>query len=224
MIDPKISLIHATPLAMKPITTAFESLWPQAQLMNLLDDRLGQDLAQAGSLNDVMVTRMVSLAQYAKTSGAQGILFTCSAFGAAIDEAKHVVGLPTLKPNEAMFDEALDICALSPQACRIGLLTTFAPAEKSMYEELVAAKEQRGVSVQIVSACAHGAMEALNAGDATKHDQLIIQSAKTLPPCDVLLLGQFSMSRAQHAVADAMKLPVLSSPESAVRRLKAELD
>lgn len=224
MIDPKITLIHATQLAMKPITTAFESLWPKAQLMNLLDDRLGPDLAQAGSLNSAMVARMVSLAQYAKANGAQGILFTCSAFGAAIDEAKRVVGLPTLKPNEAMFDEALDLCERSTHTCRIGLLTTFAPAEKSMFEELLAAKEQRGISVQIVSACAQGAMEALNAGDATTHDEMIIQSAKTLPPCDVLLLGQFSMARSQHLVADAMKLPVLSSPDSAVRRLKAELD
>lgn len=223
MIDPRIALIHATQLAVPPVAAAFEQLWPQAQRMNLLDDRLATDLASAGSLNDVMVTRLLSLAQYAKTYGAHGILFTCSAFGPAIDEVKRTIGLPTLKPNEAMFDEALDICAQLGGARRIGLLTTFAPAAKAMHDELLAAIAQRNLVVQIDGACALGAMAALNAGDAASHDRLILESARTLATCDVLLLGQFSMARAQNAVAEAIGKPVLTSPESAVRRLKAAL-
>lgn len=223
MIDSRIALIHATQLAVPPVAAAFEQLWPQAQRMNLLDDRLATDLASAGSLNDVMVTRLLSLAQYAKTYGAHGILFTCSAFGPAIDEVKRTIGLPTLKPNEAMFDEALDICAQLGGARRIGLLTTFAPAAKAMHDELLAAIAQRNLVVQIDGACALGAMAALNAGDAASHDRLILESARTLATCDVLLLGQFSMARAQNAVAEAIGKPVLTSPESAVRRLKAAL-
>ena len=110
MIAPRIALIHATPLAMDPVANAFELLWPEAKRMNLLDDSLSADLALAGSLNQAMVARMVCLAQYVKTCGADAILFTCSAFGPAIDEVKRTISLPTLKPNEAMFSDALDIC------------------------------------------------------------------------------------------------------------------
>lgn len=223
MIDSRISLIHATQLAVSPVAAAFERLWPQAQRMNLLDDRLATDLASAGSLNDAMVTRLLNLAQYAKTYGAHGILFTCSAFGPAIDEVKRTIGLPALKPNEAMFDEALDICAQLGGARRIGLLTTFAPAVKAMHDELQTAIAQRNLLVQIDGACALGAMEALNAGDAASHDRLILEGARTLAICDVLLLGQFSMARAQSGVAEAIGKPVLTSPESAVRRLKVAL-
>jgi hypothetical protein len=212
MTDLKIALIHATPLAVAPVSSAFERLWPQVQRMNLLDDSLGADLAAAGGLSRAMVSRMVSLAQYAKAAGARGILFTCSAFGPAIDEARQVVGLPTLKPNEAMFDEALDLCDSKGGACRIGLVTTFAPATRSMTDELLAAIAQRQLNFQVDSICAPEAMQALNAGDAAAHDQIVLRSARSLADCDVLLLGQFSMARALTLLAQSLQQPVLTSP------------
>lgn len=224
MKDPRIALIHATPLAVQPVAEAFKQLWPQARLVNLLDDSLPGDLAQAGALDDTMITRFIGLAQYVKTHGAQGILFTCSAFGPAIDLARQAVGLPVLKPNEAMFEEALDICAQLGGARRIGLLTTFAPAGLSMREELLSAVRLRGLDVQISDACADGAMAILNAGDAATHDRMVVDSAAALAACDVVVLGQFSMARAQQAVADVLGKPVLTSPQSAVRRLKAVLN
>jgi len=208
---------------MDPVANAFELLWPEAKRMNLLDDSLSADLALAGSLNQAMVDRMVCLAQYVKTCGADAILFTCSAFGPAIDEVKRTIGLPTLKPNEAMFSDALDICEQLGGQRKIGLLTTFAPSEAPMREELLAAIQQRNLKVKIEGACATGGMTALNAGDAATHDRLILESAQKLLACDVLMLGQFSMARAQKTVADALQKPVLTSPASAVRQLKVVL-
>ncbi len=224
MTNPRIALIHATPLAVQPVAEAFKQLWPQARLANFLDDSLAPDLAEAGSLNATMITRFIGLAQYAKTYGANAILFTCSAFGPAIDEARQAVGLPTLKPNEAMFDEALDLCERLGGPRRIGLLTTFAPSSISMREELLAAIRLRGLDVQVDGACADGAMAIYNAGDAATHDRMIFDSARALAACDVVVLGQFSMARAQKGVADVVGKPVLTSPESAVRRLKAVLE
>lgn len=223
MIESKIALIHATQLAIQPVAAAFDHWWPQAQRMNLLDDRLSQDLVAAGSLNADIVRRLAGLAHYATAWGAQGLLFTCSAFGPAIDEVKRTVGLPALKPNEAMFDDALDLCARPGGGGRIGLLTTFAPAAQSMHEELQAVLHQRQLSIPIESAWAHGAMEALNAGDTATHDRLVVEQARSLAACDVVMLGQFSMARAQHLVAKATGKTVLTSPDSAVRRLKAAL-
>lgn len=75
--------------------------------MNLLDDSLLYDRAQAGRLSDEMVQRFVDLPLYAQRTGCTGILFTCSAFGPAIEAAGRATGMPTLKPNEAMFEQAL---------------------------------------------------------------------------------------------------------------------
>lgn len=218
----KIALIHATHLAMQPVSAVFASLWPEAQCRNLLDDSLSLDLQEQG-MTGAMVDRMVGLAGYVKSQGAQAILFTCSAFGPAIDAAKRAHKIPILKPNEAMFDEALDLCERQGKPCRIGLLTTFAPAAVSMRAELQEAIEQRRLSVVIESACATGALEKLNAGDPQSHDQLLLDTATAMPACDVYVLGQFSMARSQALVQKALPKSVLTSPASAVRRLQSAL-
>jgi Asp/Glu/Hydantoin racemase len=223
MNELKIALIHATTLAVEPVSTAFRFGWPQAKYMNILDDGLTSDLLNAGFLNDSMVARMVDLAKYAQTAHVHGVLFTCSAFGDAIDEAKRRVDLPILKPNEAMFDEALEICASLGGSRRIGLLTTFKPASVTMHEELEVAIRERNLPIQIDSACDPQALEDLNSGDTLAHDQRVIELAQSLPQCDVLLLGQFSMARCHALVEAATHKTVLSSPGSAVRKLKSIL-
>ena len=224
MIDLRIALIHATPLASPPVADAFARLWPQAQCMNLLDDMLSIDLAKFGTLNETMTQRMIELASYAKTNGAKGILFTCSAFGPAIDRARLEVGIPTLKPNEAMFDAALTQCAKLGRESRIGLLTTFAPAATSMAQELKAAVHQSGLKIQIESQCVPDAMSALNLGDTVKHDALVAEGSRNLVDCDIVLLGQFSMARTQALVEATTGITTLTSPESAVKRLMADLN
>src|SRR6478735_1299505 len=106
--SPRIALIHATALSVAPILSAFDRHWPQARRMNLLDDSLSVDRAAAGALTPAMVRRFEDLARYAQGTGCSAILFSCSAFGPAIEAAGRATGLPTLKPNEAMFQQALD--------------------------------------------------------------------------------------------------------------------
>jgi hypothetical protein len=77
--------------------------------MHLLDDSLSADLAAGGlGLEAAMHARFERLADYAVDSGAEGILFTCSAFGPCIEAvAKRHAGIPVPKPNEAMTRIAL---------------------------------------------------------------------------------------------------------------------
>lgn len=190
--------------------------------MNLLDDRLSADLARSGALDEALTQRFVDLARYAKGCSAQAILFTCSAFGPAIEAAAAAVSLPTYKPNEAMFREALGV---RPQGAvvRIGLLSTFAPSVAPMVAELEAAARLKGLPLVVDTACATGGLEALSAGDAALHDRLIVETSDALRHCDVVMLGQFSMARTHQAVADHLGKAVLTSPDSAVRLLQHTL-
>ena len=61
--------------------------------MNLLDDSLSADLARAAAGSTTRMTaRFLALAAYAIDTGAQAILFTCSAFGPCIDAVKRRAG------------------------------------------------------------------------------------------------------------------------------------
>lgn len=192
--------------------------------MNLLDDGLSPDLAEAGAITDELVDRFRSLALYAQASGARGILFTCSAFGPAIEAAATRVEVPTLKPNEAMFEEALDWCAKLGRPGRIGMVSTFAASVASMSDELQTQARRRQVDHVLQVECPDGALKALGEGRIEVHDTLVSESAQKLRDCDVIMLGQFSTSHMRERVAAETGRPVLSSPDSAVRHLRHSIE
>jgi hypothetical protein len=210
----RIALIHALRHSIQPIEQSFARLWPEARLANLLDDSLSTDLAQAGELTPAMTERFLTLARYAKACGADAILFTCSAFGPCIEAcAQALAPMPVLKPNEAMIEEAV---AQAGPAGRIGLLATFAPTLASMPAEFAAAAPR----ALLVPALASEALVALDRGDAAAHDRLAAEKARVLESCDVVALAQFSLSSAAPLVAEVTSRPVLTTPDSAVRKLQ----
>ena len=217
MSAPRIALIHATPVAIEPIVAAFKRLWPEATTTNLLDDSLALDLAAMGRLTDAMIDRFVTLARYTRRGGADAILFTCSAFGPAIEAAQKALDIPVLKPNEAMLDEAL------LAGSRIGLLATFEPSIPSLRSELQALAESRHTPLSIASRAVPAALTALHAGRGDEHDRLIAAAADSLHDCDALILGQFSMASAAALIPARPGRKVLTSPVSAVMRLKQTL-
>ena len=204
----RIALIHALRHSPPPIEAAFARLWPEATLMNLLDDSLSADLSRDGRITEAMTGRFLSLASYARATGAEGILFTCSAFGPCIEAVQRALApLPVLKPNEAMIEEAMAIGG------RIGLLASFAPTLQSMPPEFPD-------SLTVTPKLAEGALAALDRGDGTEHDRLAALAARDLAECNAIALAQFSLARATPAVAEATGKPVLTTPDSAVRKLK----
>jgi Asp/Glu/hydantoin racemase len=204
----RIALIHALRHSPPPIEAAFKDLWPDAQLMNLMDDSLSLDLAREGRITPSMTERFVTLGRYAKSTGCDAILFTCSAFGPCIDAVVADLGpMPVLKPNEAMIEEA---ATMGP---RVGLLATFAATLRSMPSEFPD-------TLTIVPQFAEGALDALDRGDTEQHDGRAARASLALADCDVIALAQFSLARAAPRVMMATKLPVLTTPHSAVRKLK----
>jgi hypothetical protein len=210
----RIALIHALAHSVPPIVAAFHREWPAATLANLLDDSLSADLARDGALTPAMTERFLTLARYAKRCGADGILFTCSAFGPCIEAcARELAPLPVLKPNEAMIEEAV---ARAGPSARIGLLATFAPMLASMPAEFAAVAP----ALTVVPCLAAEALPALDRGDAVAHDRAAAAAATALRGCDLIVLGQFSLARAAPLVAEATGTTVLTTPDSAVRKLK----
>ena len=157
---PRIALIHAVAVAMAPVHDCFRQLWPEAECVDILDTSLSRDREREGRLTDTMVGRFLLLAKYAEDNGAAGILFTCSAFGEAIErQAAAKAGVPVLKPNEAMFDAAL------AAGKRLGMLATFGPSVAGMEAEFRDIAGAAGSPAVLDSHCVAGAMKALQAGD-----------------------------------------------------------
>ena len=210
----RITLIHAMDASIPPIEAAFRRLWPEVTLMHLLDSSLAPDLARDGALTPAMTDRFLGLARYAAGTGSDAILFTCSAFGPCIEAcARALPSIPVLKPNEAMIEEAI---ALTGPRGRIGLIATFAPTLASMPPEFDAVAPE----ATLVPCLAESALVALNAGDLAGHNAAAAKAALALEGCDVIALAQFSLSQAAEAVVAATGKTVLTTPDSAVRKLR----
>jgi hypothetical protein len=151
----RIVLLHATPVAMAPVMQAFSKLWPEADTVNLLDDSLSIDRAGQDALGDALADRFVAFGHYAYSTGAAGILATCSAFGPPLDRLAAELPIPVLKPNEAMFRAAI------ARGSRIGMLATFAPAVSTMRDEFDAFVAEAGSGATLDVIVVEGAIERL---------------------------------------------------------------
>lgn len=217
----RIALIHALEDSVAPSRKAFADNWPEAFTFDLLDTSLSSDRAHVGFLRADIYRRFEDLGRYAsgttgKGGDTAGILFTCSAFGPAIDAVKSMLPIPVLRPNESAFRTALK------KGRRIGLIVTFRPSAMTLTQELQDIASANGAQLDVKTVVVEGALEALQRGDSERHDTLAREAALELSSnCDCLILGQFSLARAKTVIAKTIKhIPIITTPDAAVQELR----
>src|SRR6266550_4038716 len=142
----RIFLVHPYSPTMAPIDAAFKSGWPEAQTVNLLDESLYADVPADGTLAPSLYERVATLLHHCVKSGADGIVFTGTTFGPAIEAVRPHIKAPLLRAEEAMA---------------------------VIRGSLDAAAERQGVTPRINELWVSGAKDALAAGGMEAHDQLI---------------------------------------------------
>ncbi|WP_244456703.1 aspartate/glutamate racemase family protein [Agrobacterium pusense] len=182
--------------------------------MNILDDSLSPDRAAVSSITTELADRIQSLAEYAVKAGCNAVLFTCSAFGSAIETAAASLPVPVLKPNEAMFEAAIG------QGGKTAMLYTFPPAREGMEIEFHEEAARINAAATIESLLVEGAIEAVRSGDSETHNTLVAAAAASLENVDAIMLAHFSTARAMNAVRNVTDIPVFSSPDAAVLKLR----
>jgi len=210
----RIGIVHATRLSIEPLEAAFGRHWPKAPRTHLLDDSLLQDRRAAGKLTPALYARIAALANHSYDSGARFILFSCSAFGPAIEAARSQMDVPVLKPYEAMVEAALDA------GSRVVALSTFQPTLGELSQEVEAVAAKRGIKLQLRTHAAEAALPALEAGRADEHDQITAKAAEQFEDCDALMLAQYSTASAARLIRAVPGRKVLTSPDTAVELLK----
>ncbi len=211
----RIALIHATRIAIDPIVYACQSAWPEVEHVSVLDESLAIDRRKEEHLTEELSDRIIALSRHAESLGSDGVLFTCSAFGSAIEQAAQFSKVPVLKPNEAMFEKALSM------GDRITMVYTFPPAVAGMEQEFRDEAASCQSSATIQSVYAKGARQAVEQGNIKKHDEIISNTISTVKDADVILLAHFSMATALSDATRATTVPVISSPIAAVEKIKA---
>ncbi|WP_210480103.1 aspartate/glutamate racemase family protein [Naasia sp. SYSU D00948] len=209
----RIALLHTGAVVIPMAAEYVKRELPDVTPINYLDDRIVADLGDPETARSVP-GRVGELARAAVDAGADAILLTCSSISELAADTAEKVGVPILRIDEAMADEA--VATGDRIAVLATLATTCGPTTRLIEERA----KRAGRTPAITSVVVDGAFEAVSSGDRPTHDRLVAAAIeRAAANADVVVLAQASMASA--AKAAEVDVPVLTSLESGVRRMRS---
>jgi aspartate/glutamate racemase len=214
-----VAAIYTAISIIDPVKAIFRELMPEHRLVNLYDDSLVPDIIQArNNVTADVRRRLLSYCQSSEDMGADLILSTCSSMGDVVGQIQPFVKAPILRIDGPMAREAVG------RGSTIAILATVETTLLPTHRLLRSTAEKLGKQVEIVEGLAQGALQALNEGQAARHDEILMQTALAVASrADVILLAQGSMARMQDAIAGATGKPVLTSLRSGLSAVRDAL-
>jgi Asp/Glu/hydantoin racemase len=211
----RIFLVHPYFPTMAPIDEAFKSGWPEAQIVNLLDESLYADVPPDGTLSPSLYKRVTTLLGHCVNSGADGIVFTGTTFGPAIEAVRPLINVPLLRAEEAMAEQAVSL------GRDILLVCSAKRAMPVIRGSLEAAAKRQGIAPQIRELWVSGAKDALATAGMEAHNRLIAREVETAGHAGVIVIGQISMVGACAYLSPDITPRVVTSLNAAVARMRA---
>ncbi len=210
-----IALIHNSPVIIDVVKNVFQSVYPEAALINIMDESLLRDIKEKGGIDTLGTRRIIRYALCAEDLGADAVLMTCSSLCEATFAARPLIHIPAFAINEPMADEAV---SKGEKIVVMGTLQSVLVPTARLIERKA---EQAGKAVTIEEALCSAAFEALISGNPQKHDELlIVEVEKAAERGDVIVFAQGSMSRLVPEAKKRVKVPVLECLASGVKQVK----
>ncbi len=215
----KLGLIHTSATLVPVFAQLCKDKLPGVETFNIADDSLVKGIMAAGSLTAQISRRVAGYLESAELAGADYILVTCSSIGPAVEAAAKRIGVPVLRVDQPMADQAVHA------GKRIGVIATLRTTLEPTADLIQRRAEKAGRKIELTSRLCEGAFDALMSGDAARHDAMVAAALKELSQqVDVIVLAQASMARVVEGLAEADKrVPILASPGIAVDYLATVL-
>lgn len=212
MKNKKLGLIHTSATLVPVFAQLCKEKLPDVEIFNIADDSLVKGIREAGSLTAQIARRVTGYLESAELAGADHILVTCSSIGPAVDAGAKLIGVPVLRVDQPMADQAVQT------GKRIGVVATLTTTLEPTADLIQRRAARAGKEIELTSRLAEGAFEALMGGDPAKHDALVANALRELSrQVDVIVLAQASMARVVETLKpEEKRVPILASPGIAV--------
>ncbi len=214
-----LGLVHTSATLVPVFAQLCKEKLAGVNVFNIADDSLVKGIMAAGSLTPTIARRVAGYLESAELAGADYIMVTCSSIGPAVEAAAKLIGVPVLRVDQPMADQAV------ATGKKIGVIATLRTTLEPTADLIRRRAESAGKKIELTSKLCEGAFEALMSGDGVAHDAKVAVALKELSrEVDVIVLAQASMAR----VVDALKpeekrVPILASPGIAVDYLAGVL-
>ena len=214
-----LGLIHTSATLVPVFAQLCKAKLPNVDVFNIVDDSLVRGIIASGSLTAQISRRVAGYLESAELAGADYILVTCSSIGPAVEAAARLIGVPVLRVDQPMADQAVQ------SGKRIGVIATLRTTLEPTADLILRRAEKAGRRIELTSRLCEGAFDALMSGDGAKHDALVATALKELSQqVEVIVLAQASMARVVDDLAVVEKrVPILASPGMAMDYLATVL-
>ena len=101
----RIVMIHALAESIPPVRLAFREVFPEAQVVNLLEEGLFLDFE--GQLTPKLRRRMCQLITYSAEQGASAVGLACSVYAPVVETAQGLVDVPVVSSYGPVMADAV---------------------------------------------------------------------------------------------------------------------
>jgi Asp/Glu/hydantoin racemase len=209
----RVTMIHAIAESIPPVRLAFSDEFPEAEVVNVLDEGLLFDFDD--QITPSLRRRMSNLIGYCQDNNADAIGLACSVYAPVVDSAKELVEVPLVSSYGPVMADAV---AVGP---RVGLIASVSSTMRDSEYYLRLAAEEAGKTIEPHLCLADDLIQILRAeGQPGLERRLEEEVLKLAPDVDVVILSQFSFAAALAHLENVSPVPVLSAPHSSARTLK----
>ncbi|HET8778091.1 MAG TPA: aspartate/glutamate racemase family protein, partial [Candidatus Limnocylindria bacterium] len=193
----RLALIHTVAGLVPRFRELAAELMPEAETFDIVDETLLRDATREGRVSLDTARRLFAHLAAAERHGADAILVTCSSVGGVVDAARPFAGIPLLRVDQAMAEQAVE------RGTRIGVLATLWSTLRPTAVLIERTAREAGRSVEVRDRLCDGAFEALREGDTERHDQLVRDGLRELIGwAEVIVLAQASMARVVDSLSE----------------------
>lgn len=223
LLGKTLGIIHAAVFTAQTMQPYAKEILPEVEIMNLGDDTIQRDnlAAPVGTIPKVNFFKFATYCRFLEEAGCDLIMLGCSTFNQAVEYARPMINTPLLNIDRPMMDLAVR------DGKRVGILGTLPSTMPASERLLRQAAKEAGREVEVFPVLCAEAFKALRAGDATRHNAMLLEEIDALSrKVDAIVMAQVSMSVLEKELKNTL-VPVYNSGRTGfeqARQMLLEMD
>jgi Asp/Glu/hydantoin racemase len=210
-----IALIHNSQVIINQVGEAFRRIYPEAEVINLMDESLLRDIKTKNGIDQFGIRRVLRYALCAEDFGASAVLMTCSSLCEAVFAVRPMIRIPVFAINDPMSQQAIGL------GNRITVIGTLRSVLDPTARLVTLKAREIARQVKIRKVLCEAAFEALISGDTNTHDELLFREVEgAAKDADVILFAQGSMSRLVAKAKERVFVPILECIDTGVKQVR----
>lgn len=211
----KIAMLHTSSATLAMMQQLIADIMPEVEVMHLVEESMIKQVMKAGGVTPNIAARIADYVHIAEKADCDIFITACSSIGTAVEQCQFLTPLQLARIDSAMVKEAIE------KGERIAVLATVATTLKPTLDYVQRKIQESGKPRAVTPILMEEAFHALLAGEMDTHDRIVADGLKAaFSQADVVMLAQASMARVLQQLPTP-PVPVLTSPESGIRWLKA---